>query len=411
MLRGCGMGLGLALIVGAAPAAAQDIPWDKSAPNKSAPKKAPAKKAPPAAPAPKANKAPPIAPAPKAAPAKAAPAKAAPAKRWSPPKAAHAAPTTKQTQPSSPGAAGAQGEPPAKTDFAGLLDHFKHQLKPHGAWIEHPTYGSIWIPHESEVGKGFTPYRTDGRWAVTDEGQWAWVSDQDWGRIPFHYGRWVWTKDKSWAWVPDREHAPAWVVWRLPEPGNNHVGWAPMPPSHIYRDGDKQPLERGVLAFNYVPSRHLFKPGLERHVVTDARLGERLQERSTVFDGNMRQGRKGLAPILPATPTFDAARIPGFAIPQTRLSAGADPIKPIVLAMLKTVEAPADGASKANAPDADAEQADRFATPPDEGAAEGGEPAAADATSVKGVRQGDSDKPRYRCWWTNTRPRIWRCGY
>lgn len=385
--------VGIALCFAAAPVAAQDVPWGKEAPKKTpkkAPKKAPAKaqpkKAPPKAATPTAKPAPARPAAPKAAPPKAAPPKAAAPKASAPAAAA---------------------EPkPAEADFEGLLDHFKHKLAPHGAWVENPDFGSVWIPHESEVGKNFTPYRTDGRWAVTDSGWWAWVGDQKWSRVPFHYGRWVYTKDKSWAWVPGREYAPAWVVWRTPEPGNNHVGWAPMPPSHVYRGGKKVPLEKGVLAFNYVPTQHLFKPGLERFIVKDAQLGKQLQERSSVFQGNLREGKQGLAPILPATPSFDVARVPGFAIPKTRLPSDADPIKPIVLAMLKTVDATAGDPAPQKAG-----VGERFATPPSDSApASDVAPPDGDAKSTtKGVRS--KSKPRYRCWWTNTRPRIWRCGY
>ena len=389
--------VGLAIAPAAAPVAAQDVPWGKEAPKKAPkaqPKKAP--KAPPKKVAPKA-------PAPaKVAPKAPAPAKVAPKAPASPPKA---------TAPAAPPTAASPGEPkPAETDFEGLLDHFEHQLAPHGAWVENPEYGSVWIPHESEVGKSFTPYRTGGRWAVTDSGWWAWVGDQKWSRIPFHYGRWVYTKDKSWAWVPGREYAPAWVVWRIPEPGNNHVGWAPMPPSHVYRGGKKVPLDKGVLAFNYVPAQHLFKPGLERFIVRDARLGKELQNRSTIFQGNLREGKRGLAPILPATPPFDVARVPAFAIPKTRLPADADPIKPIVLAMLETVEATDAMPQKVD----ESANGGRFATPPGELPASDppASPAPADADDAKkGVRSTTSRKPRYRCWWTNTRPRIWRCGY
>ncbi|MEQ9322468.1 MAG: hypothetical protein RIF41_25100, partial [Polyangiaceae bacterium] len=266
--------VGIALCFAAAPVAAQDVPWGKEAPKKTPkkaqPKKAQPKKAPPKAAAKPAAPKPAAKPATPAAPAKPTAPAAAPAKAAAP--AAPAKP------------AGGAAEPqPAEADFEGLLDHFKHKLAPHGAWVENPDFGSVWIPNESEVAKNFTPYRTDGRWAVTDSGWWAWVGDQKWSRIPFHYGRWVYTKDKSWAWVPGREYAPAWVVWRTPEPGNNHLGWAPMPPSHVYRGGKKVPLDKGVLAFNYVPTQHLFKPGLERFVVKDAQLGQQLQDRSTIF--------------------------------------------------------------------------------------------------------------------------------
>ncbi|MCA9623903.1 MAG: hypothetical protein KC731_33000, partial [Myxococcales bacterium] len=300
---------------------------------------------------------------------------------------------------------------PAATDFEGLLEHFHRELAPHGAWIEHPELGSVWIPNETEVGKSFTPYRTDGRWAVTDHGKWAWVSNFDWGRIPFHYGRWAWTKDKSWAWVPDREYAPAWVVWRLGQPGTDFVGWAPMPPSHVYKGGQRKALVTGVLPFNFVPTHHLFRPNLDRHLVTDPRIGAEIQRHSNIFASHFKEGRDGFVPGVATTPDFDEAHIPDNAIPATRLPSTAKPVAPIVLAALQTEEEPAA------APEG-------FATPPE---AKRDQPASGGSASGEG--EGDAPervqlpddarrhgvhttkRRKYRCWWTNTRPRVWRCGY
>ena len=106
----------------------------------------------------------------------------------------------------------------ADTDPAAVSD-FEGQLAPYGAWVHDSRYGYVWVPDSVVVGRDFAPYRTAGRWAVTDEGDWVWISDYDWGYIPFHYGRWVWIPARGWAWVPGRVYAPAWVEWRVGEPG------------------------------------------------------------------------------------------------------------------------------------------------------------------------------------------------
>ena len=81
----------------------------------------------------------------------------------------------------------------------------------------------------------FIPIGTAGHWADTDEYGWTWVSDYDWGDIPFHYGRWVNDPDDGWLWIPGYVWSPGWVVWRT---DGQYTGWMPMPP-------DDQFLGRG----------------------------------------------------------------------------------------------------------------------------------------------------------------------
>ena len=172
-----------------------------------------------------------------------------------------------------PATASAQGGPDeggyADTDPSALTD-FHDALAPHGQWMVHPTYGTVWVPNAVVVGRDFAPYRTAGRWAVTDSGDWVWVSDYEWGYIPFHYGRWVWIPETGWAWIPGREYAPAWVEWRVGEPGWDYVGWAPMGPSFIWMDGVAVGYWGfGVLPFWFVPSPWLFSPYWYDHVIWD----------------------------------------------------------------------------------------------------------------------------------------------
>jgi hypothetical protein len=107
---------------------------------------------------------------------------------------------------------------------------FYEPLAPYGTWIALPEYGQVWVPRD--VSPEWRPY-TIGRWVYTDYG-WTWVSDQEWGWAPFHYGRWTFVASYGWVWIPGTVWAPAWVVWRH-SPG--WVGWAPLPPQVVVRPG------------------------------------------------------------------------------------------------------------------------------------------------------------------------------
>lgn len=122
----------------------------------------------------------------------------------------------------------ADTDPSALTDFHATLD-------PHGTWLRHPTYGTVWVPDPNEVGADFTPYLTRGRWAYEDD--YVWLSDYPWGWVPFHYGRWLWVSAHDWLWIPGRAYSTAWVTWRVGDEDNAYVGWAPMPPAWTWWDG------------------------------------------------------------------------------------------------------------------------------------------------------------------------------
>ena len=110
-------------------------------------------------------------------------------------------------------------EPDAYTDF-------QSTLSPYGSWTDVADYGEVWTPSESAVGTGFSPYATDGHWALTDYG-WTWASNYSWGWAPFHYGRWLSLTGYGWCWIPGRVWGPSWVSWRV---GGGYVGWSPLPP-------------------------------------------------------------------------------------------------------------------------------------------------------------------------------------
>ena len=166
-------------------------------------------------------------------------------------------------------------DPSALTDFAGAL-------APYGRWRNDPTYGTVWIPHRRLVGNDFAPYVTGGRWTYDETGGYVWVSDYAWGWVPFHYGRWVFIARIGWAWIPGRTYAGAWVSWRTGDGYFDYIGWAPLPPTWIWRDG--RPVGLHFVPrqpYVYIPHRHLFARDVSGHAWRgrDADLlGRRTQE-------------------------------------------------------------------------------------------------------------------------------------
>jgi hypothetical protein len=150
----------------------------------------------------------------------------------------------------------AQDDSYSDQDPSALAD-FNPALNAHGSWINNSAYGEVWVPNANEVGADFTPYVSGGHWVYGDD--YLWVSDYDWGWVPFHYGRWAYAGDLgSWAWVPGREYAPAWVDWRV---GDEYVGWAPTAPTYIWRGGLPVVLDTPPEApFVYCPQAELFSP-------------------------------------------------------------------------------------------------------------------------------------------------------
>jgi len=111
---------------------------------------------------------------------------------------------------------------PAKADVDVSFGLFYNDLSPHGSWYVSAQYGRVWQP--SVYAADWNPYY-DGHWEYTDYG-WTWVSDYNWGSVPYHYGTWVMDARYGWVWVPGYTWAPSWVVFRT---GTDYCGWAPVP--------------------------------------------------------------------------------------------------------------------------------------------------------------------------------------
>ncbi|WP_437745527.1 DUF6600 domain-containing protein [Sorangium sp. So ce1504] len=167
------------------------------------------------------------------------------------------------------------------TDPSALIEFYR-PLAPYGTWVDDPSYGRVWVPSWSEVGLNFAPYQTDGHWALTDDGEWLWVSDYAWGHIPFHYGRWIRTTGHGWAWIPGRAYAPAWVVWRVG--GDGYVGWSAMPPTYAWRNGVAVSLRTlPPEAYVFCPTTHVFHDHVDMHVVRDRDEIRRITRRSRTY--------------------------------------------------------------------------------------------------------------------------------
>jgi len=85
------------------------------------------------------------------------------------------------------------------------FNFFYSNLSPHGSWYASAEYGQVWHPSVDDY--NWNPYY-DGHWVYTDLG-WTWVSDYDWGSIPYHYGAWVLDAELGWVWVPGYVWAPS----------------------------------------------------------------------------------------------------------------------------------------------------------------------------------------------------------
>lgn len=224
------------------------------------------------------------------------------------------------------------------TDPSALIE-FEQPLAPYGTWLDDPTYGRIWVPSVVVVGPDFAPYQTAGHWTLTDEGEWLWVSDYSWGYIPFHYGRWVWTSTHGWAWIPGRVYAPAWVVWRVGDHG--YIGWAPMPPTYVWRGGVAVTLWTVPPApYVFCPTTHVFHHHVHRHIVRDRAVVRRIAAHSHTYrparpiagapspfgarpggpDSRRDTASHRLSPrsYRPASPSLAEARVPASAAPRHR---------------------------------------------------------------------------------------------
>lgn len=228
-------------------------------------------------------------------------------------------------------AAGAQADEYADTDPSALND-FREPLSPYGTWVEDPTYGTVWVPNSSVVGADFAPYQTAGHWTMDDDGEWLWVSDYDWGYIPFHYGRWMWIGARGWSWIPGRMYSPAWVTWRTGDYG--YIGWAPYPPAYYWSGGYAVAFWAVPPApFFFVPTGRVFDHRVGGYVIHDRGTVQAAAAHTQPYKpaqpkvGSSAGGAKSpagahaSASYRPPSPSLKDAHVPSSAAPKSRTGA------------------------------------------------------------------------------------------
>jgi hypothetical protein len=159
---------------------------------------------------------------------------------------------------------------------------FYDQLSPYGSWVNHQTYGYVWIPN---AGAGFKPYATSGRWVFTERG-WTWDSDLPWGWAAFHYGRWDHDETHGWMWLPDGIWGPAWVSWRS---APAYYGWTPLRPGMSARNATSGEYYERDDRWVFVHDRDILSPEMGRRFV-DPSQNSLIVARSRVIM-NMRKER------------------------------------------------------------------------------------------------------------------------
>jgi hypothetical protein len=151
-------------------------------------------------------------------------------------------------------AIGAPLPSPASTTHNVSFEFFETRLAPYGSWHVSERLGRVWIPRVRVI--GWHPYAY-GHWTGTAEG-WSWVSDHEWGAIPYHYGTWALEPELGWVWVPGYTWAASWVVFRS---GPSYVGWAPVPV------GGSRSSDYGADHFVFVRKDDFRAPHIQRFAV------------------------------------------------------------------------------------------------------------------------------------------------
>lgn len=150
---------------------------------------------------------------------------------------------------------------PARAEVS--FDFFYSNLSPHGSWEVSARYGRVWQPNV--YGPDWNPYY-DGHWIYADVG-WTWVSDYEWGAVPYHYGTWVEDPEFGWVWVPGYVWAPSWVVFRT---GPDYIGWAPVSPG--FSVGVSARFGGGAVGpFVFVSARDFVAPRIRTCIVPESR--------------------------------------------------------------------------------------------------------------------------------------------
>ncbi|MGA2585750.1 MAG: DUF6600 domain-containing protein [Candidatus Aminicenantales bacterium] len=172
------------------------------------------------------------------------------------------------------------------------VSYFYDYLAPFGSWITLRPHGYVWIPRH--MGYRWRPY-ADGRWVWTDYG-WTWISEYEWGWVPFHYGRWGWDDEIGWYWVPGTVWGSAWVTWRT---SSLYFGWAPLPPGVEFERGmgiRRLPFEMPGHFWMFVEGRDFLELRLGDRIIPPERnmtIIRNTDLRTNIYDRNNRIFNEG----------------------------------------------------------------------------------------------------------------------
>ena len=149
------------------------------------------------------------------------------------------------------------------------MESMYNYLAPYGNWVNLDPYGYVWTPRN--MGYQWRPY-SDGHWVMTEDG-WTWISNEEWGAIPFHYGRWGYDDYIGWYWVPGTTWGPAWVSWR----GNDqYTGWAPLQPGIEIRanmDFGSISINIPIRFWNFLQTSHFLDSNVNNYTLPYERNG------------------------------------------------------------------------------------------------------------------------------------------
>ena len=212
--------------------------------------------------------------------------------------------------------------PPVSETESGTIEYFSPHLKEYGYWREDPQYGTVWIPHGNVVGENFSPYVTQGHWALNTNDDWGWESDLAFGWVVFHHGRWVWVPRVGWAWIAGRRYSPAWVNFRVPSGRGAFLGWAATPPLYIWRRGVAVSLHyRAPAYYVFCPSASLFSPHLHSHLVADS------ARRASYVRSSRRYLRPSRYRLAHGGPSLGAVRASPAEVVRSRSRRRASPVR------------------------------------------------------------------------------------
>jgi hypothetical protein len=120
-----------------------------------------------------------------------------------------------------------------------------------GQWIQSASLGLVWKP--AGAAQGWAPFQK-GRLLWYDSLGYAWVSDESWGWLPYHYGHWSRSEAEGWVWAPGVKTVfkPGDVYWIR---GAQFAGWGALAPDENWSPESAWPRLYSDAATTYAAFR------------------------------------------------------------------------------------------------------------------------------------------------------------